>query len=169
MQIITGEPNELVATVHTRMPVILPEEHHTKWLGEQEDGDLKELLKPFPAKRMKMWPSSARVNSPENNDEEIIKAHRSASPQNRCLRSRCRTAAGVNGHNSRPIAQLRGSPRPKCASPFMPPTHPFLLLGSSLLVPIRERLFSLGVFGDTLPQWALAYTTIMRSENGSGL
>jgi putative SOS response-associated peptidase YedK len=73
MQIITGEPNELVATVHTRMPVILPEEHHTKWLGEQEDGDLKELLKPFPAKRMKMWPSSARVNSPENNDEEIIR------------------------------------------------------------------------------------------------
>ena len=26
--IITGEPNELVAQIHTRMPVILAEEHH---------------------------------------------------------------------------------------------------------------------------------------------
>ena len=31
--IITGEPNELVARIHTRMPVILPEEHHARWLG----------------------------------------------------------------------------------------------------------------------------------------
>jgi hypothetical protein len=38
-----------VAQVHTRMPVILSEEHHEKWLGEVEDGDLKELLKPHPA------------------------------------------------------------------------------------------------------------------------
>jgi putative SOS response-associated peptidase YedK len=28
--IITGDPNELVAQVHTRMPVILAEEHHAK-------------------------------------------------------------------------------------------------------------------------------------------
>jgi len=26
--IITGEPNELVAQIHPRMPVILPDEHH---------------------------------------------------------------------------------------------------------------------------------------------
>jgi putative SOS response-associated peptidase YedK len=44
--IITGEPNELVAQVHTRMPVILPEEHHGKRLGEVQNSDLKELLKP---------------------------------------------------------------------------------------------------------------------------
>jgi len=31
--IITGEPYELLAQVHTRMPVILTEEHHAKWLG----------------------------------------------------------------------------------------------------------------------------------------
>jgi hypothetical protein len=29
------------------MPLILAEEHHAKWLGEIEDGDLKELLKPY--------------------------------------------------------------------------------------------------------------------------
>src|SRR6266446_4618053 len=71
--IITGDPNELVAQVHTRMPVILAEEHHAKWRGEMEDGDLKELLKPFPAERMKMWPISPRMNSPDNDDEEIVK------------------------------------------------------------------------------------------------
>jgi putative SOS response-associated peptidase YedK len=32
--IITGEPNELVAQIHPRMPVILPEQHHAAWLGE---------------------------------------------------------------------------------------------------------------------------------------
>jgi putative SOS response-associated peptidase YedK len=52
--IITGDPNDLVAQMHTRMPVILPEEHHAKWLGESEDGNLKELLKPFPADQIKI-------------------------------------------------------------------------------------------------------------------
>ena len=44
--IITGEPNELVAQVHPRMPVILPEEHHAAWLGETDDPNLKALLLP---------------------------------------------------------------------------------------------------------------------------
>jgi putative SOS response-associated peptidase YedK len=30
--IITGEPNEFAAADHTRMPIILPEEHHDAWL-----------------------------------------------------------------------------------------------------------------------------------------
>jgi len=52
--------------------VILPEEDHAKWLGEPEDGDLKALLKPFPADQMRVWEISPRVNSPENNDQRII-------------------------------------------------------------------------------------------------
>ena len=31
--IITGEPSEFVREVHTRMPVILPEERHDAWLS----------------------------------------------------------------------------------------------------------------------------------------
>jgi putative SOS response-associated peptidase YedK len=72
--IITGEPNELVAQIHTHMPVILPEEDHAKWLGETEDSDLKALLKPFPVDRMRIWPISQRVNSHINNDVDIISA-----------------------------------------------------------------------------------------------
>jgi putative SOS response-associated peptidase YedK len=30
--IITGEPNAFVREIHTRMPVILPEDHHDSWL-----------------------------------------------------------------------------------------------------------------------------------------
>jgi SOS response associated peptidase (SRAP) len=63
-----GEPNELVAQIHPRMPVILPEKHHAAWLGETEDGNLKELLVPYPADQMRMWEISPRVNSPKNAD-----------------------------------------------------------------------------------------------------
>jgi hypothetical protein len=31
------------------MPVILPEQHHAAWLGETEDGNLKQLHVPYPA------------------------------------------------------------------------------------------------------------------------
>jgi putative SOS response-associated peptidase YedK len=51
--IITGEPNEFVREIHTRMPVILPEEHHEAWLAGEAG---KEILVPFPADRMKALP-----------------------------------------------------------------------------------------------------------------
>ncbi len=51
------------------MPVILPEEYHEAWLSGEAG---KEILVPFPADRMKAWPISPRVNSPMNNDPEII-------------------------------------------------------------------------------------------------
>jgi putative SOS response-associated peptidase YedK len=44
--IITGESNELVAQIHPRMPVILPEQHHAAWLGESDDGNLKAYWSP---------------------------------------------------------------------------------------------------------------------------
>jgi len=69
--IITGEPNELVAQIHPRMPVILPEQHHAAWLGEIENGNLKDLLVPYPADQMRMWEISPRVNSPKNDDPSL--------------------------------------------------------------------------------------------------
>jgi hypothetical protein len=41
------------------MPVILPELHHAAWLGETENGNLKELLVPYPADQMRMTQSHA--------------------------------------------------------------------------------------------------------------
>jgi putative SOS response-associated peptidase YedK len=48
--IITGEPNELVAQIHPRMPVILPEKHHTVWLGENGERRLKRVAGPLPCR-----------------------------------------------------------------------------------------------------------------------
>ena len=50
----------------------LAEEDHAKWLGEIADGDLKELLKSYPADEMKMWSISQRVNSPKNDDPSLV-------------------------------------------------------------------------------------------------
>jgi putative SOS response-associated peptidase YedK len=69
--IITGEPNELVAQIHPRMPVILPEKHHAAWLGETDDGNLKELLVPYPSDQMRMWEISPRINTPKNDDPSL--------------------------------------------------------------------------------------------------
>jgi putative SOS response-associated peptidase YedK len=67
--IITGEPHELVAEIHTRMPVVLPPEAHDRWLSGEAS---KEVLRPFPAEEMKMWRISTRVNKPENNDPGVL-------------------------------------------------------------------------------------------------
>ena len=71
---MTGEPNELMAPIHDRMAVILPEEAWPKWLGEEPTSpeDLKELLQPFPAERMKIYSISMRVNSVKNDDAGLI-------------------------------------------------------------------------------------------------
>jgi putative SOS response-associated peptidase YedK len=66
--IITGEPNDLVRDIHTRMPVILPGEHFDAWLSGEAG---KEILTPFPSERMKAWPVSPRVNTPKNDDPGI--------------------------------------------------------------------------------------------------
>jgi putative SOS response-associated peptidase YedK len=72
--IITGQPNDLVAPIHDRMPVILPREAWAMWLGEEpaDEGSLRGLLKPFPAERMRTYPISTRVNSVKNDDAALI-------------------------------------------------------------------------------------------------
>ena len=67
--IITGEPNELVAQIHNRMPVILPVESHDAWLSGEAG---KEVLQPFPAEAMQARRISTRINKPENNDPGLL-------------------------------------------------------------------------------------------------
>jgi putative SOS response-associated peptidase YedK len=72
--IVTGEPNELIAPIHNRMPVILPHEAWSEWLGEEpaEPDGLRALLTPFPAGRMRAYPISAKVNSVKNDEPSLI-------------------------------------------------------------------------------------------------
>jgi len=46
--------------------------HPAAWLGETDNGNLKELLLPYPVDEMRMWEISPRVNSPKNDDPSLI-------------------------------------------------------------------------------------------------
>jgi putative SOS response-associated peptidase YedK len=66
--VITTRPNELVAPIHNRMPVILPPEAYMSWLdpAERSPDELAPLLLPFPAAEMTAFAVSTLVNSPSN-------------------------------------------------------------------------------------------------------
>ena len=70
--IITTSPNELMATIHDRMPVILSPKDEKTWLSPEPEAVLNALLKPYPAKEMKAFPVSSLVNNPRNDSAEIL-------------------------------------------------------------------------------------------------
>jgi putative SOS response-associated peptidase YedK len=72
--IITTTPNELMAQIHDRMPVILPPGAYAQWLDPtpQFPVNLKALLIPYPAAEMHAFPVSTLVNSPANERPEIL-------------------------------------------------------------------------------------------------
>ncbi len=72
--IITGSPNALCAPIHNRMPVILPPETWSRWLGEEDadPGHLLALLKPYPAELMRAYPVGSRVGNVRNNDADLL-------------------------------------------------------------------------------------------------
>lgn len=72
--ILTTEPNELVAEIHNRMPVILSPEDHDFWLDPEVDEaePLRSLLAPYPAEEMEAYPVSRHVNRPANDDERCV-------------------------------------------------------------------------------------------------
>jgi putative SOS response-associated peptidase YedK len=74
--VITTEPNEMTAKIHDRMPVILPEQAHAKWLDPENEriDALQGLLKPYPAEEMRAYPVSTRVNSARNEGPELIES-----------------------------------------------------------------------------------------------
>jgi len=73
--IITTTPNELVAPVHDRMPVILPPELEQSWLDpEVEAQEALSFLQPYPAVLMKALAASPLVNNVRNDFRDLLKA-----------------------------------------------------------------------------------------------
>jgi putative SOS response-associated peptidase YedK len=71
--IVTTAPNELAATVHDRMPVVLPRARYGAWLDSAADPSaLASLLVPFPAAEMEAFPVSRLVNSPSHDEPACI-------------------------------------------------------------------------------------------------
>lgn len=69
--ILTTTPNDVMAGIHTRMPVIIAPEDYDRWI----DGDYRDvgdLFEPFPAADMHAWPVSSKVGNVRNNGPELI-------------------------------------------------------------------------------------------------
>ena len=74
--IITTEPNALMASIHNRMPVILPDRAAEQaWLNDGAGlAAHQNQLLPYAAAAMRAYAITTRVNSPANNDPEVLEA-----------------------------------------------------------------------------------------------
>ena len=74
IEIVTGDdPNEVVAHVHNRMPVILSPRDYDRWLAPVDLAQLPvDLLRPFPADIMTAWKVSKAVGNVKNDDPSLI-------------------------------------------------------------------------------------------------
>jgi putative SOS response-associated peptidase YedK len=71
--IITTQPNDVVAPVHDRMPVIVPADAERVWLDPSISKEhAVSLLQPYPADLMLALPASTRVNSVRNDDSGLL-------------------------------------------------------------------------------------------------
>ena len=70
--IITTSANKLINNIHNRMPVILHPEDEKQWIGDFNKQKHLNLLKPYPSELMKIYRVSKLVNSPLNDNPEII-------------------------------------------------------------------------------------------------
>ncbi len=62
--IITGEPNDLIKTMHHRMAVILPPDQYSDWLDDETPLPvLKNMLTPYPPEHMHTYEVSTLVNN----------------------------------------------------------------------------------------------------------
>lgn len=69
--VLTCKPNELMATIHDRMPVILHPKDYQRWIANIEP-DPNDLFAPLPEELMTMWPVSSKVGNPRNNAPDVV-------------------------------------------------------------------------------------------------
>jgi putative SOS response-associated peptidase YedK len=80
--ILTRAPNELMASIHDRMPCIVRPEHYDLWLDEANTTaeSLSPALRPFSAAEMEAHRVSTRVNSSKPNDESLLETVPAPTP-----------------------------------------------------------------------------------------
>jgi len=70
--ILTTRPNDLMASIHHRMPVIITEADYDTWLFSKDETTLSSLLTPYPHDAMKAEKVSDFVNSISNQGEKCL-------------------------------------------------------------------------------------------------
>lgn len=73
--IVTGPPNAVLAPIHDRMPVVLPESAWAEWLDpENHDVEaLSRLLVPAPAEWFEAYAVATTVNNARNNRADLVR------------------------------------------------------------------------------------------------
>ena len=72
--ILTTTPNELVAPIHNRMPVILERDALDEWLDPEADhGLIRSMLAPAHADSLRIWPVSTAVNKVDTDGPELLR------------------------------------------------------------------------------------------------
>ena len=94
--ILTTAPNELVAPIHDRMPVIVAPEDFDRWLDAdvRDPATLASILVPCGAELLTAHPVSRRVNTPANDDPACVEPAEETVPTTGKQRSRT-TDAGL--------------------------------------------------------------------------
>ena len=74
--IVTTKPNAVVAELHDRMPVIVPDEAWARWLDPRptEPGELRALLEPSDEVALEIAPASRLVNDVRNDGPQLLLA-----------------------------------------------------------------------------------------------
>jgi putative SOS response-associated peptidase YedK len=72
--IITTEANEVLRSIHTRMPVILDRDDERLWLDPEvtDTPVMLPLLRPYAGEVLSAWPVSRRVNAVTDTGPELI-------------------------------------------------------------------------------------------------
>jgi putative SOS response-associated peptidase YedK len=81
--ILTTTPNDLVAPIHNRMPVILTADAMPRWLGSVPlpEEEYRALTQPLPAERMQERPVSRYVSNSRNEGPQCHAAPEEQSPE----------------------------------------------------------------------------------------
>jgi putative SOS response-associated peptidase YedK len=71
--IITTEANEIMSTIHTRMPVILRQRDWAEWLDRDSERTAPvHLLRPYDSDEMQLAPCNPAVGNVKNNGPEML-------------------------------------------------------------------------------------------------
>lgn len=85
--IITTQPNELMMSIHNRMPAIITPNERNVWLNKeiQDPEVLMPLLRPYDSTSMEAYMVSTRVNSPSYNEPDCIEPVRNGQQEDLTL------------------------------------------------------------------------------------
>jgi putative SOS response-associated peptidase YedK len=72
--IVVGRPNGLVAEIHVRMVVILPEAAYANWLDPRTSLDtVRSHMEPYPAACMRAWRVSPAVDNARKEGADLLR------------------------------------------------------------------------------------------------